>query len=196
MVNISFDISVKLFAAVLLLMTLGLLAGYPDRWRMLFGFPTNPKRGEAGILPVPAWRSWMRSAVLALIVVEVVYMSVVSGNFHDDSALRPAFHGAYRIHDHDNLDKLFVHRRGYLVFENKQEQQADWKVLSQDGGDFYLLNERTHLASSLSLERSGRTIRAVWTENGKADTLVMSRLEYRKLPLFDHSPAWFSDQYH
>lgn len=194
MVNIAFDISVKLFALTLLAMTTVLLCGYPNQWRYLLQLPVRPRVSVAK--PESAWKRWGRALVLSLIVLETVYPSVRSGSLNDDAAPRPAFHGAYAIRDHVQWERLYVHREGYLILENHRGQQLDWKIVSPSNGRLQLLDERTGRKSVMELTRTSNGMTVVWKYGTTTDTLKMNRLVYWSLPLFGKSPHWFSDDYH
>jgi hypothetical protein len=194
MVNIAFDISVKLFALTLLAMTVALLCGYPNQWRYLLQLPVRP--GVSVPQTDSGWQRWGRVFVLSLIVIETVYPSVVTGSLNDDTAPRPAFHGAYAIRDHAQWSRLYVHREGYLILENRRQQQLDWKIESEIAGRMQLLDERTGGKSLFYLRTTPAGTEALWQVGAKIDTLKMSRLPYRTLPLFDKSVHCFSDDYH
>lgn len=194
MVNLAFDISVKLFAFTLLAMAIVLLCGYPNQWRYLFQLPVRPQMPVAR--SESTWKHWGRALVLSLMIVEVVYPSVVTGSLNDDSLPRPAFHGAWQIEHHRQLSRFYVHREGYVILENKDGRQADWKVLTSIGRRLQLLDERTGQKSVLYLKQTSSGAEAVWSRNGITDTLEMSQLPYRNLPLFRESVHCFSDEYH
>lgn len=194
MVNFAFDISVKLFALSLLGMTVILLAGYPNQWRYLFRLPVKPgfERQTVG----RPWKRWARSFVLALMVVETVYPTVMTGNLNDDAFPRPAFHGAYRVVGHPVWKRFYVHRHGYFIFEDRGGRQLDWKVTGENGTVYELLDERTGKTSKALLKPSENGLVLLWRSDSGTDRLSLGTLPYRELPLLQPSFHWTSDQFH
>lgn len=194
MVNFSFDISVKLFALSLLGMTVFLLTGYPNQWRYLFQLPVKPAV-ERQTVSRP-WKRWAQSLVLALMVVETVYPSVMTGNLNDDAFPRPAFHGAYRVIGHPHWKNLYVHRQGYFIFGDHHDRQLDWKITGENGLVYELLDERTNRKSQLLIKPSEKGWTVLWRSGKATDSMLLEQLPYRELPLLQPSFHWTSDQYH
>jgi len=194
MVNISFDISVKLFAVTLLGMTCILLLNYPNQWRYLFQIPIKPvsvkQSSETRMM------RWGRALVLSFMVVEVVSPTVLAESLNDDTIERPAYHGAYAIQNHPMWNQLFVHRRGYIIVENKRGEQLSWKVVSQTNGQFQLLEETSGTKSNLQFLNENNTLQIRWKEGIQTIQCTIRPLPYKNLPLLKESFHWFSDDYH
>lgn len=192
-INFSFDISVKLFSLSLLAMTVVLLTQYPQTWRAMLQLPVrNLVREEPS---VPQWRNGLRALLLALIVTETLYPSVVSGNWNDDTAPRPPFHGAYAVQNEAPFEQLYVHRRGYLILKNAKEEQYSLLILSTSN-DWLLLDEDTGEKSRFRILQQGTSCFADWRGRDFHYRLRLKPLPYRKLPLLKSSFHWFSDNYH
>ena len=194
MVNISFDISVKLFAFSLLAMTIVLLAGYPNQWRYLFQLPVKPTIAKQKI-ETPIMR-WGRALILSLMLVEVVSPAVLAENLNDDTLERPTYHGAYAIRNHPTLNQLFVHRRGYIILENKQGEQLSWKIVNENNGQFQLVEEASGNKSTLQFLNAKNKMQVHWKDGTRTIQFIISPLPSRNLPLLTESFHWFSDDYH
>ena len=70
-----------------------------------------------------------KTLLIALILVEGFFPYLKTGNFNDDTFSRPKFHGGYEIGDNDlGLKRLFVHRHGYLIFQNEKDEFQDFQL--------------------------------------------------------------------
>jgi hypothetical protein len=95
-------------------------------------------------IPVPASK---RKFYLPAKIILILFLSwsvlsnyIQSGNFNDDQAARPPFHGAYEVEtfirnndtlpplltDSSRFRRIFIHRRGYLIIQNMQDQMKDY----------------------------------------------------------------------
>lgn len=191
MVNLSFDISVKLFSGILLVMTLLLLVSYRNQLRVLFQLPVHPEKKNR--LRHSSLAKWAKSLVLSLLIMETIYPTVVYGIWNDDTTPRPVFHGAYSVDGSGEWKRLFVHRQGYLILENTSDKRFSYTINFIDGNRIEFTDEQ-----------SGRKGWLKWQKSMKADLywnnhifrLELYQLPYRDLPLFVNSIHCFSDEYH
>jgi len=112
---------------------------------------------------------------------------------NDDTVERPEHHGAYGIRNNAQLKSLYVHRRGYVIFENREGAQLDFRVTAKNGQRWKLLDERTQKTALISWKSSKEVI---LQHNGIADTLLLKALPYRNVPLLQPSFHWVSDEFH
>ena len=161
MVNFSFDISVKLFSLFLLLLSILLIIPHATSLKDFF-LTGKPARRENVFITIPGKRKTIYAIFKTMLVLfltwSVLSTYVLSGNFNDDRANRPKFHGAYEVvHFTRNGDTLpplltdkyrwqraFVHRRGYFVIQAMNDQMKDYQ-LSVDtlSKTWKILDERT-----------------------------------------------------
>ncbi|GAA4336257.1 hypothetical protein GCM10023184_31460 [Flaviaesturariibacter amylovorans] len=122
-VNLCFGITVVLFSGFLLFVSLLLLA--PDAGR-LFAVLSGRAAAAAPVVPrAPLWCVVLKAFIGFLALAEALYPSLRSGHWNDDRAPRPLLHGAYEVLSGALSPtigpppvRLFVHRRGYLVFQD------------------------------------------------------------------------------
>lgn len=144
-VNLSFNISVKLFSAFLILLCLILLV---PRFKSLFHFffaagaPSVPQG-----YPVFSETKKMLYRAAKYTAIVFLFFSTLweyarSGIFNDDKAPRPFLHGAYTVtlfvRNGDTLPPLltdayrwkraFVHRRGYFIVQGMNDALSDLEL--------------------------------------------------------------------
>jgi hypothetical protein len=156
-INVSFDISVKLYSSFLLVLTAYLIAPYLKNLIDFFqGKPTFLK--EQDILWKPfqnkKWNLFSKTMVIVFFMVEIFWQYVETGNFNDDKAQRPYLHGAYQVQyvvknkdtfsfPHKEAWKyFFIHRRGYFIIQYSNENMQDYKLSTDSSvNTFNLLDE-------------------------------------------------------
>ena len=188
MVNISFDISVKLFSITCLAMIIVLLAGYRDQLRQLVQLPVR-KHKALQAMNAPRW---LKALVLSLFVMETVYPSIYLESMNDDSVPRIEHHGAYAITNHGHWRRLFVHRESYIILENAKGGQLDWKITGMSSSYWQLSDQRTQAVSFLQWNDNV----VIWKQRHSSDTFQLKELPYRELPLLQNGVHPFSDEFH
>jgi uncharacterized membrane protein YphA (DoxX/SURF4 family) len=198
-VNLGFDITVKLHSFTLLFMSLVILI--PARKRLLSFF--TGKETPAWDFPAVTWKpkwKWLLPAMKGLVVLlllgEAHYPYTTVQNFNDDRAVRPEFHGAYQVTSHEKycavsdsvicnetippdtfrIEKIFVHRRGYIIF-----QYSDGTMEDQDISK--VLIERLN-DSTLKFTRSG----AIYFRSYTAEAM-----NWKALPLLEEEFTWIDE---
>jgi len=191
MVNFSFDISVKLFSLTSLLMVAIVLTGYRNQFRYMLQLPVKPVVRENRTRH--PWENWLVALVVSLFVVESVYPAVVMESMNDDTLERPEHHGAYTIAAHPQLERLYIHRKDYVIFENREGAQLDFRIKAKNGENWSLIDERTQKESTLSWNSPQE---AILQHDRISDTLSLKLMPYRDLPLLRKSFHWISDEFH
>ena len=126
LINISFDISVKGFSALLLLMALLLCApGWRGLWSLLV--PSRHNQLQASTWKVPLKSTGQQIVFLGgclFIGLELFWAAKAHQFQWDDQVERPPLHGAYRVISNPLVDSgfayVFFHRRNYLILRNLQ----------------------------------------------------------------------------
>ncbi|HTF05067.1 MAG TPA: hypothetical protein VK826_13660 [Bacteroidia bacterium] len=225
-VNLGFDITVKLHSFTLLFMALVILI--PARKRLLSFF--GGKETAAWKFPAIAWKpkwKWLLPGIKVLVVLvlfgEAHYPYVAVQNFNDDKAERPPMHGAYEILETDYnasgsdgpvyveddspyaapvLQRIFILRRGYIVFEYSNGNMFDYplvidttnkKFVYTASRDRYItyaaLNDSTYTFESdnfsSSVDDGYLAPKIIWT---------VKKLDWEKLPLLEGEFTWIDEQ--
>lgn len=127
-VNLSFDISVKLFSSFLLMISIFLSV---PLLRSLIRNECNKR--ELGSFNEPAKRSNLRLLVqyslLCIFFMEALLPVSRIRSWNDDLAPRPYLHGAYDAVDQTGeIKRLFIHRDGYLIFQDQSDVFSDFHL--------------------------------------------------------------------
>lgn len=134
-VNIGFDITVKFFSGFLLFLSVFGLLPYKDKIMFLFGFQAKEMESQQ-LKSANSNGSLLKRFIsvfgVLFILAETLYPYIQTGNFNDDKDPRPFLHGAYKsvepITHPKQLAYVFIHRRGYLIFQNASEVQTDYQL--------------------------------------------------------------------
>jgi hypothetical protein len=142
-VNFSFDISVKLYSCFLFFLSILLLSPH---FVPLYKFLVLGKVEILRAIPeMPSVlnRSFIKPSIktflYCLIFLEAIYPYFKYRNFNDDIDSRPFLHGAYKVIDmkasvndlsvpFSSGKKFFIHRDGYIVFQDSLDRTQDYKV--------------------------------------------------------------------
>jgi hypothetical protein len=136
LINIGFDISVKLFTLFLLMVVFFNL--YPVlKTTYAFFIQHLPVQLSAALHNTIPVNKWVHAFLCAGIIGLVVLPYVSTGVLNDDNAERPFLHGAYQIEhftiNNDTLDRcdfpykrLFIHRNNYIIFQKEDDTMVDY----------------------------------------------------------------------
>lgn len=135
LINISFDISVKLFTSFLLMVVLfNLYAVLKTTYAFIIQHKAvQLSASEHGI----SVNKRVHAGLCVVIVGIVLTPTISSRNFNDDNAQRPPLHGAYQVEyftiNNDSLSKsdfpyrrFFIHRNNYIIFQKEDETMVDY----------------------------------------------------------------------
>lgn len=144
LLDLCFDISVKVFAGLLCLLSLTVLAPeLPRLWRVLRGQAVG-----ASAVWVPDWGrrrglyAGLKGLVVFLLVFDALGPFVQAGIWNGDNSPRRPFHGAWEVEtfvrNGDTLPpdlrettrwrRVFVHRQGYWIVQGMDETMRDYPM--------------------------------------------------------------------
>lgn len=207
-VNFGFDITVKLHCLTLLLMSVVLLI--PARRRILALFTgsaaepfTYPR------LPLAPTKKWvapvLKGAVIFLVLTEAHYPYTITGTFNDDAAERPPMHGAYEVEVamrwqtdslygkqlvqvEDPLHRIFINRRGYIIFQNRDGTMSDYSLAIDT------LSHQFEFGPDNTMSYESITDSTFYFTDKLARTVYMvKKLAWEKLPLLDGEFTWIDE---
>ncbi len=179
LVNISFDISVKLFSFSLLISSIIVLILQP---KFLLLINKNPK--SSTLERVVSKKGTL--VFLLIVLIECLSPSILFLFHKEDKNSIEKFVGAYEIENHPKLKRFYVNSQYYLIFETKNSEMMDWKVLSIKGKVWNL----KHQNKVISFQWNKKTL------NSYNQKIVFHPLVYKKLPLLQNDIHFFSDEYH
>lgn len=134
-INFSFDISVKLYSLFLLILSLGI--SWPGLVRIYQILVLHKTPDSASSIFQPSYPTQnqkltyvlLKAFVISLIFYEALFKYFQTMNFNDNEAPRPFLHGAYSvIASNTNYKRIFIHRRGYLITQDKEDKIKDYAL--------------------------------------------------------------------
>lgn len=129
--NLSFDISVKLYSAFLLLLCLFVLTpDAPRLWAFFFRQQPPPAPFRSPVFRGKGVYLLAKALAIGLILADALYPYLSSGNFNDDRAPRPPLHGAYEVMSGNSWQRVFVHRKGYFIIQSEEGRMQDYGLIA------------------------------------------------------------------
>jgi hypothetical protein len=200
-INFSFDISVKMFSTILLLLSIYL--AWPGikilSTSLLSGRNIqNPEKEDHSTRSKKQW--WTKTLIIFLIIMESLYPHLKRGNFNDDLAPRPVLHGAYEVISGSSnikvpyIKRVFIHRDGYLIFQDNYDEMEDFKMEINSAKNEILISEY-----------SGQTNVIQFSYDKKNDILTIDlpfdnkrelncrKINTQKLPIMEEHYHWLVD---
>ncbi|MGB0931807.1 MAG: hypothetical protein ACPGVB_13580 [Chitinophagales bacterium] len=216
MINVSFDISVKILSSFLLL--LSVLIILPDAPN-LYRFFILQKQGITSKQYIPTCANKKRllvysvgkTLVIGLLLLDVFLPYFKTQNFNDDLVARPFLHGAYQVEifavNQDTIPPLltktnrwkrfFIHRDSYFIAEDMREEMWD-----------FLLQLNTYSQKMTLKETSGQELIFQYNYNPSDSLLILNgilqndtihiearQINWQELPLLQKQTNWTIDDY-
>ncbi len=134
LVNFGFDISVKTFSILLLLMTI--FAIYPNL-KSIFYFFIRAKQSELSfsdfhLIKQKPVRIALKFFTIGFFFIQIILPYFESQNFNDDEFPRPFLHGSYQVIASNQKSanfqviRFYIHRKNYLILENETGKKIDY----------------------------------------------------------------------
>ncbi len=207
-INFSFDISVKLFSVFLLLVTLTLLA--PNLKNLIWFFvlqrPTSLKQDDYRItFKKSGVKYGIKSAFIAILLLESLFPYLASGVYNDDNAPRPYLHGAYEVTqitlpdlsvETPKIKRVFIHRRNYFILQYEDESLEDFQlVIDPLKQEFKLTDydEKEHILMYTYNAQKKELILYFSPQKGGM-TVYLKALDWQNLPALQPLFHWTVDE--
>jgi hypothetical protein len=209
-VNLSFDISVKLFTAFLLFLTCWLLWKERQRVLQLFGYRTErPLIGLEGFAK-GKWRRPVKVLVILLFLLEATWPYLKKNSWNDDSVERPALHGAYRVtnfilngdtiaalqSEQGRWKNFFVHREGYFIIQSMDDRFIDYDLVTDTITHHITITDTRNNDQFILLyqKSTDSTIHLNGILKGAQLEVDASVVDMNSLPLLRREFHWTDDQ--
>jgi len=209
-INFSFDISVKAYSCFLLLLSIYLLTPFINRLYQFFftqrSIPAVNGGNDYLLFKQPFISIFFKSLLIGLVAVEAFYPYIRSGNFNDDLADRPFLHGAYEVNTvtvggdtvalaNSPVKRFFIHRNGYLIFQNQQDEMQDYQLTYDTSHHLLILEDyqlqETVLRYNYSPGDSLLSLR--YKKNQQEYQLTGRQLNWKELPAVKNEFNWTVD---
>lgn len=214
LLNVCFDISVKLYSMFLIFLSLLLIVPFAKNLYHFFVLqqPTQLSDKEnlqlivkgKNILPYLKW------LVVFVLLIDSLAMYFKENNFNDDKVARPFLHGAYNVinfvrnndtippllTNDDRWKRVFVHRRGYLITQLMNDEMKDYELAIDTVRKEFLFNRNEDsLVHLLQYKLVGDTTIIL---NGKFYTdsinVILQKINWKNLPLIKNDFSWTIDE--
>lgn len=206
-INLSFDISVKLFSAFLILINLYLLIPTLGILWNLFILNSVIRLKIQFNFSIPkSTKIIIKTIVICHLLLESLFPYLNSGNFNDDISKRPFLHGAYVVQEFNQngiilntrnspVKRLFFHRDGYLIFQNQQDEMTDYKLEINPIKNTFILTdyELNKTTISYSYSKRDRLLKLSSTKNGDTLLIKTKTINWQKLPALQKQFHWTVD---
>lgn len=196
-INLSFDISVKLFSFILLCLSLYLAMPLINRIILLLQNKNTVIKDESNAETKRQFP--FRYLIISIIFFEALYPYFRSNNFNDDVATRPTLHGAYEVIESDfensgngmRLKRIFFHRDSYFIFQNESDEFFDFQMQLDPIDKLIVLDpgKTNELILSFEFNKKTNELNLTDTESGRIIRCVKLKTEDLPLmkPLFHFS---------
>lgn len=205
-INLSFDISVKLYSLFLLLLLALLLQPYSKRLLQFFFISTNEKKNQPHTKKYLLFLKWL---VILVIVIDAMTVYIQSNNFNDDAAPRPFLHGAYEaqtfvlngdtllplITDTYYWRRMFIHRRGYFIVQHMNDSMQDFELIIDSTQKTIQLMHTTDSSKHVFVyeQVSDSTLYLKGKLYNDSLQIHFNTIDVKKLPLLQNEFSWTID---
>ena len=209
-INFSFDISVKILSVFLLFLS---LLGLAPHLKAITGFFFTRRVvvREAGeyLLSSPRKKilmSVLKPTVIIILFLEGSFPYLNGKNFNDDLVQRPFLHGAYQVdairsvagnlpEPELSLKRFFIHRDGYIIFQDRSDEMQDFKLDIDTIGDQFVLTDYDLNTTRLkyAYHASDSTLELQYFQGHHQYFLVAKAVNWRDLPLLKNEFHWTVD---
>jgi hypothetical protein len=207
MINFGFDISVKIFSLFLFCIACYVLAPYMPRLFRAFFTNKEVAATSPAVKAVPGRRIFIhvfiQCFIVGLLFFEAVYPYLRDKNFNDDLAPRPYLHGAYEVKrmilgtdtlsdDSRIIQKFFIHRNGYLIFQDAQQQMSDYKFDYSDSLHMYVMTDyqRNKIPVATRYQEADSVLILEYKQRGNTIQLMGKALNWKALPAVRKGFHW------
>jgi len=203
-INISFDISVKLYSSFLFFLCLLILT--PNFKRLFDFFVLNkhtiltPLNGNQ-IFSSKITKLIFKTVILFFFFIETLYPYLQKAEFNDDNTARPALHGAYEIIKMENtnssnlkIKRFFIHRQNYFIFQYEDDTTEDFYLELNPSLKKITLTDYDGNKTILLYNYSIKT-KILKLQSTDLKTIIYSKpLPWKNLPLLQPLFHWTVDE--
>lgn len=205
MINIGFDISVKLYSCFLLLLSLTVIAIHAQTLFRFFilQLPSAPVLWRPPFARKIPYRV-TKMLLVVLILADVLVPFIRAGNYNDDFYPRPPLHGAYQVNefilngkqvgpDLRNMHRwrrFFVHRRGYFIIQYMNDEMRDLELNVDTAAHCLFLRRYDSKQYILNYSRRQDMIQLGGIIEKDTFNVTAKKLDLEALPLLQNEFSW------
>lgn len=205
-INLCFDISLKLFSSFLLyLSVLGASSYYSPISTSLSMIRLPSDKDFSSNIKNHFLYSFLKVFLILIILFEVLYPTIQTGNLNDDKAERPHLHGAYQnlsVNGDsaftwlDKTKRVFIHRMNYIIFQDDIDEMIDYKLKIDKAENLLILTDYNQYKMVLNYQYSDKDsiLTLVYLNNNKSQKVKFKKLNIDTLPIFKKQFHWTIDE--
>ena len=191
MINVGFDISVKLLSLYLLLCSMYLLSTHTRSifWFFFVNHGVTKITSHPTFTFNPSVKRFIKGSILVLIVLDVSLPYVQRSHLQPTELEQNA--GSYanssldiQLFSHD-VKRIHLHSKGYFILEDLEGKFFDYRC-SMNANSIFLIDEKL----SITLESKDDYTLFSWTENEGKQFLTTKKVDLQQLPFSDDGFHW------
>jgi hypothetical protein len=210
-INLGFDISVKLFSAFLLFIILLLLS--PQLKRLYHFLVLNELQGlkpeglTYAVFYHPFLRISFKTLLLGVFLLEALQPFITKGCKNHDMAGKPYLHGAYEVFEvsrgKDSVDihetpvrRFFIHRDGFMIFQDWNDGMSDYRLQLFPGNTEMILTDYALRQSRLDYQWHAQErvmTLSMYPKDSASYTYKARTLDWESLPALRRQFHWMVD---
>jgi hypothetical protein len=214
MLNVGFDISVKLYSSFLLL--IALIVAAPALYFLMAQFGNGKavalKVADASYNKIMPKHFYVpiKTLVLAALVIEVLYPYISTKNFNDKVAAKPVLFGAYEVDsfyknnvlvpplttDTVRWRRIFVHSKGYFITQHMNDAMQDYNMETDTlTKRFAIEHTQNKMLTIFSYKLINDTILEVdGTMYNDSIRMLLKKINLQQLPALKKEFNWTIDE--
>lgn len=200
MINVGFDISVKLYAFFLFSMIVVLISPqFRPIYRFFLGEQSNLEK-PTDLLIFPTWlKASLKCFVVGLIFIESVYIVWVVQDAAAAENESAELYGAFEINSEQShlseVKRVFVHRANYLIFQTDFDAFADYKLTVREDWQQFILEDYAQNLNTITYELYENTLTLQGTMLGCDEALQFNRQAHLNLPALQDDFHWTTESF-
>ena len=147
-------------------------------------------------------KNWLKAILIVGICLESLYPFIKTGNFNDDLAPRPSYHGAYQVESvikgidtlsqqSVNLKRIFIHRDNYLIFQDTNDQFEDFYFELNGSNTRMKVMDYYQQVKNYSISFNQKT--QILTLKNEQQQIICKALSWKKMALLQPLFHWTVD---
>ncbi len=197
MINFGFDITVKLLAMYLVIVSFYVISPFlKNLFSFFFCDEQNSVKPFMRIDLSPKNRLVIKLMVVTLIFTEILFSYVQVGSSNAREMEKIAHFGSYEINQTGvemlnlkNVNRIHIHSKGYLILENEDGLFTDFPIRIAPDLSISILKENTRIF----IIQSGAKVKFRVQHDGKSTNVLTNKINLDKLPARDDSFHWTVD---
>ncbi len=194
MINIGFDISVKILSLFLICLSLFVLKPYSSDLISFFFIEKKLNSNHSIPLVKSTKQIIFKNSIICLIFFETLSPYFISNNFNDDLQKRSLIYGAYEviqsikenqisiIGNSKDIKRLFIHRRNYFIIQYQDDTMKDYLIKNDSAK-----NKLTIITEKGNCELKISQNNILIIDKNKITLLTTKKLNIGELPLLKKS---------